>query len=144
MPQVRIATLEDAGAITDLMDALGYPGTGAFIPARIAQILSHPDAVLLVAEANTGIVGVISLHFVPQLALAGDFCRINYLCVSAAARGQGIGQLLEAHAVALASSRGCDRMELHCHARRTEAHRFYRRQGYAESPKYLCKSLSRA
>lgn len=31
--------------------------------------------------------------------------------------------------------------ELHCHSRRKQAHKFYNRQGYAESPKYLIKML---
>jgi hypothetical protein len=33
-------------------------------------------------------------------------------------------------------------MEVHCHSRRSEAHRFYARQGYIESPKYLMKMLT--
>jgi len=44
----------------------------------------------------------------------------------------------------------CDRIEVHCHQRRTEvhchqrrtdAHRFYERQGYTDSSKYLIKTL---
>ncbi|MFM2483785.1 hypothetical protein [Celerinatantimonas yamalensis] len=34
---------------------------------------------------------VISVHFIPQLALAGDFARISYFCVADTARGRGIG-----------------------------------------------------
>ncbi|WP_139803611.1 GNAT family N-acetyltransferase, partial [Cronobacter sakazakii] len=82
-----------------------------------------------------------SLHFIPQLALKGDFCRISYFCVSSNARSKGIGRLLESEGETLARARGCDRIEVHCHSRRSDAHRFYYRQGYTESPKYLCKSL---
>ena len=82
----------------------------------------------------------IGLHFMVQLALPGDFCRITYFCVSDAARGSGVGRALEEAAEALARARGCDRIEVHCHQRRTDAHRFYYRQGYEESPKYLMKS----
>lgn len=56
-------------------------------------------------------------------------------------RGVGIGAALEARATELAKARGCDRIEVHCHSRRVDAHRFYFRQGYSESPKYLVKSL---
>ncbi|WZB65004.1 GNAT family N-acetyltransferase [Achromobacter xylosoxidans] len=53
------------------------------------------------------------------------------------------GRALEEAAEALARARGCDRIEVHCHERRVDAHRFYHRQGYAESPKYLMKSCRR-
>ena len=39
--------------------------------------------------------GFIGLHFIVQLALPGDFCRITYFCVSEAARGLGVGRELE-------------------------------------------------
>src|SRR5690606_26899121 len=76
--------------------------------------------------------------------LSGDICRISYLCVSARARSQGVGAQLEERAASLARQRGCDRIELHCHERRTDAHRLYYRQRYVESPKYLYKSLTDA
>lgn len=87
------------------------------------------------------VVGVIGLHFISQLADLGDYCRITYFCVSPHCRSQGTGAALEAQAVDLARARGCDRIEVHCHSRRTQAHQFYYRQGYTESPKYLIKSL---
>jgi GNAT superfamily N-acetyltransferase len=141
MIEIKSPSVSDATAIAGLLHALGYPGTELFIERRIRQLLSHPDEALLIAADNGKVVGVISLHFIPQLALSGDFCRISYLCVSEEARGQGVGALLETHAVKLAQQRGCDRIEVHCHARRTDAHRFYNRQNYVESPKYLCKTL---
>jgi GNAT superfamily N-acetyltransferase len=48
---------------------------------------------------------------------------------------------METHVSTLARERSCDRIEVHCHSRRTDAHRFYERQGYEESPKYFTKSL---
>lgn len=140
-PHIRPATAVDAAALVELLDQLGYPDTGPFIGRRVAQLLVHPDALLLVAEQDGRVLGVISLHFVPQLARAGDFCRISYLCVAEQARGLGIGALLEQRAVQEAQRRGCARIELHSAARRVDAHRFYARQGYVESPKYLAKEL---
>lgn len=138
---IRPATVADSAVIAQLLDDLGYPVSLDFLTHSLQRQLDHPDAVLLVAEIEKAVVGVISLHFIPQLALPGDFCRISYLCVSPEARGQGIGTALEARAYALAQERGCDRLEVHSHSRRVKAHRFYARQGYVESPKYLVKGL---
>lgn len=143
MHTIREARMADAPSIVSLLDALGYPGTDVFINDRLLQLLSHPDETLLVSVENEIVTGVISLHFIPQIALAGDFCRISYFCISSGARGKGTGKALEERAVEIATQRGCDRMEVHSHSRRTGAHRFYSRQGYAESPKYLYKSLKK-
>lgn len=137
----RPAAAADGAALVELLRQLGYPGTDAFIARRLRQLADHPDALLLVAEADGVVLGFISLHFMPQLALAGDFCRVSYLCVAEQARGLGIGARLEALAVTEAHKRGCDRIELHSNARRVDAHRFYARLGYMESPKYLMKKL---
>jgi hypothetical protein len=48
--------------------------------------------------------------------------------------------MLEAEITVQAQRRQCDRIEVHCHSRREDAHRFYYRQGYFESPKYLIKT----
>lgn len=138
---IRDGEISDSAAIAALLTDLGYPTTADFVESSLPRQLTHPDAELLVAVENDAILGFISLNFIPQLALTGDFCRISYFCVAPEARGQGIGAALEVAACALAQERGCDRIELHCHSRRTVAHRFYARQGYTESPKYLQKSV---
>lgn len=141
MVEIREASVGDCAAIAILMTELGYPGTESFIEARISQLLAHEDAELWVAVVGGEVVGVISLHFIPQLALAGDFCRISYFCISETAQRSGAGSLLEAKAAEIARQRKCDRIELHCDQRRHAAHRFYSRRGYIESPKYLLKSV---
>jgi GNAT superfamily N-acetyltransferase len=139
---IRNGRLEDAADIVRLLEQLEYFGTSDFIDKRVTQLLSHSDALLLVATENTEtIVGFVSAHFIPQLALAGDFCRISYLCVDQHSRSLGIGRQLEERVVELAKGRKCDRIEVHCHWRRDRAHRFYARQGYVENPKYLLKKL---
>ncbi|MEB3289173.1 MAG: GNAT family N-acetyltransferase, partial [Leptolyngbya sp.] len=84
---LRPATVADSTEIVALLDDLGYPVDLDFLTRSIQRQLDHDDAVLLVAEVERAVVGVISLHFIPQLALPGDFCRISYLCVSPEARG---------------------------------------------------------
>ncbi len=142
MIEIRHATPADGQAITELLNDLGYPGSEPFIERRINELNHSPDADLFVATLSGQVVGFIAIHFIPQLALAGDFCRITYFCVSQAYRHQGVGSVLEATVVELAKQRGCVAIELHSHTRRVDAHRFYYGLNYEESPKYLIKSLT--
>jgi GNAT superfamily N-acetyltransferase len=139
--EIRKATVSDSTRIVDLLNQLGYPGTEQFITKKILQLTGDPDEELLVAAEDGEVLGFISIHFVPQIALPGAFARISYLCVDEKARGRGIGRQLESYCENLARNRNCDRIELHCNYRRKRAHRFYYRQGYEESPKYLMKKL---
>jgi len=139
--QIREGKIGDAQAIASLLTALDYPGTEDFIERKVVQQFDHPDSRLLVAVEGSELVGFMSLHFIPQIALEGDFCRISYFCVDDSARGHGVGAALEKMAESEARARGCDRIEVHCHSRRVLAHKFYFRHGYVESPKYLMKLL---
>jgi len=139
---IRSAQAGDGLAIEQLLDQLGYTATTDFLPKKLDRMLADPNERLLVYETTAGVVAFISVHFIPQIAVAGDFARISYFSVADSVRGQGIGREMEEYAVMLAKERGCDRIEVHCHTRRVDAHRFYFRQGYEESPKYLMKRLS--
>jgi GNAT superfamily N-acetyltransferase len=145
---IRTAIFSDAAGISRLLTQLEYPGTEDFLESRLAAMLRDPAETLLVwAEPPTAsdpaaiILGFLSLHFIPQIALRGDFARISYFAVDNDARSLGIGRKLEEMATQLAKERGCALMEVHCHTRRTRAHEFYARQGWVESPKYLIKRL---
>ncbi|MGB3298023.1 MAG: GNAT family N-acetyltransferase [Phormidesmis sp.] len=140
--EIREGQINDAERISHLLTQLNYPVAAGFVEARLPYFIAHPDALLIVAtDSADELIGFVSLHFIPQLALAGDFCRISYFCVSQQNRSLGVGRLLEEKVVEAARLRGCDRIELHCHKRRDRAHSFYFRQGYTEDPKYLLKKL---
>jgi GNAT superfamily N-acetyltransferase len=139
---IRSAQSSDGPAIEQLLDQLGYTGTSRFLPQKLARMLADPDERILVYETAAGVVAFVSVHFVPQIAVTGDFARISYFSVDDSVRGQGIGREMEDYIVMLAEERGCDRIEVHCHERRVDAHRFYFRQGFEESPKYLMKRLT--
>ena len=108
---IRQAQAKDSFALSALLAELGYGGTESFIDKRLAQLSSDPDEMLLVAEHGTQVLGFLSMHFIPQLALAGDFARISYFCIAEGERSKGVGQQLLQHAEAMAAQRGCDRME---------------------------------
>ncbi len=139
--EIRPATLADADKLADLLTQLDYPGTQEFIQEKIVELSRPPDAELAVAVQRGEVLGFISIHFIPQLGLAGAFARISYLCVDETARGKGIGARLVSYCEQLSRDQGCDRIELHCHSRRERAQRFYQGQGYEESRKYLVKKL---
>lgn len=138
---IRNMRLEDSETVGHLLEQMGYPNTQSFLPKRIQQLSKDTKERLLVIEDNQKVIAFISVHLVPQIAVEGDFARISYFAVDENIRSQGVGKLVEEHITALAISLECDRIELHSHSRRTEAHRFYFRQGYEEVPKYLVKHL---
>ncbi len=138
---IRKATLDDQPSISNLLTQLGYPGTEAFLPENLVQMLSQPWSDVLVYVLKDKVVGVIAFDFLTQLAVKGSFARISCFAVDEDARDKGVGKLLEEHFTNLAREKKCDRIEVHCHLRRVGAHRFYERQGYHESPKYFFKSL---
>lgn len=139
---IRKATLADQSAISTLLDQLGYPGTEDFLLQNLTVMLAQPTSAVLVYELDGKVAGFIAIDFIPQLATKGDFARISCFAVDENVRSKGIGYLLEEHCTQLANERNCDRIEVHCHSRRVDAHRFYERQGYEESPKYFRKILT--
>lgn len=140
--KIRNIQENDAAAVANLLQQLGYEGAENFLPGKIRSLMTDPDEYCLVAEETNGqVIGFISIHIIPQIALKGDFARISYFSVDEHFRSRGVGKLLEEHCERIARERNCDRIELHSHSRREDAHRFYDRQGYVESPKYLVKKL---
>ncbi|QPQ35944.1 GNAT family N-acetyltransferase [Lysinibacillus sp. JNUCC-52] len=138
---LRTAKVEDYKQISLLLTQLDYPDTEHFLKEKIEILLTEPNEELLVFEEDKNIIAFISVHFMPQLAVKGDFARISYFAVDKNIRSRGIGRKLEEYCNDLALKRNCDRVEVHCHSRRTDAHRFYIRQGFTEAPKYFVKML---
>jgi len=138
---IRKAKVEDYKQISLLLTQLDYSDTEPFIKEKIEILLTEPNEELLVFEEDKNIIALISVHFIPQLAVKGDFARISYFAVDKNIRSKGIGRKLEEYCNDLALKRKCDRVEVHCHSRRTDAHRFYIRQGFTEAPKYFVKML---
>jgi GNAT superfamily N-acetyltransferase len=139
--KIRLAEAEDSFALSALLTELGYDNTETFIERRLTQLMDDRTEELLVAVHGSTVLGFLSLHFIPQLALAGDFARVSYFCIAEGERSKGAGQQLLKHAENLAKQRGCDRMEVHCHEHRIKANAFYAREGYSESPRYIIKDL---
>ena len=110
--KIRTATVDDANAFSSLLELLGYPSDPSTLETRISNILINPDARLLVAvsESTGNVLGLLSLHFIPQLGLGGDVARIGFFVVDETCHRSGVGKFLESEAERLSRERGCDRM----------------------------------
>ncbi|MEK5030802.1 GNAT family N-acetyltransferase [Paenibacillus sp. FSL R7-0302] len=138
---IRAANVEDREDISRLLTQLGYPDTELFMKENIERLLADSNEELTVYEAEGCVIACLSLHYIPQLGMRGDIASISYLVVDSSVRGKGIGQELVEFASASARRRGCASIQVHCHARRIEAHTFYERQGFREAPKYFSRRL---
>lgn len=139
---IRAAKWEDTQAICNLLKQMGYPQPLALIQEKFEILHNDLKAEILVAEEEDKVCGFLSLYFIPQIALKGDFAKVCYLCVDENIRSKGVGHLLLQQAEQLARQRGCDRMELHSGEQRTLAHQFYLQEGYVDAPKYFRKALN--
>ncbi len=138
---IRKAVPSDARAVAGLIGQLDYDITLESIRKKIENFSRDENALLLVYLVDGAVAAFISLFFIPQIALEGSFARISYFCVDEKYRGRKIGEAMENYCVEESRRRGCDRIELHSHSRRVDAHRFYKKHGYEESPKYFIKKL---
>src|SRR5580698_126845 len=104
---IRRAQTADAEAILALIGQLDYEPP-VDLEEKIRRLCAHPDEVLLVYELDAEVVAFLSLHFIPQIAVDGDFARISYFAVKDSARSHGIGHQLDTHITRLARERTCD------------------------------------
>jgi ribosomal protein S18 acetylase RimI-like enzyme len=102
--------------------------------AGLKMILGHPDAgLILVAEDEGEIVGMVSLLFVPSTSFGGRVAILEDMVVRPEARSSGVGAKLLDAAIASAREQSCLRITLLTDASNTAAQRFYSRAGFAAS-----------
>ncbi|MBN2086315.1 MAG: GNAT family N-acetyltransferase [Anaerolineales bacterium] len=138
---IRPATTADSPAIAGLVTQLGYPSTEAEIASRLAPILARPDYALWVAEASGSVVGLTGVFVHLAVEYDGLYGRLLGLVVDEPFRGQGIGKKLLDQTERWLRERGVSKLTLTSGKQRAEAHRFYRRLGYAESGFRFGKNL---
>ena len=97
--------------------------------------------VVLVAELADAVVGCLSTSVMRVLHRPALVGRISMMVVDEALRGRGIGALLVRAAEQALAAQGCYMIEVTSHMRRTAAHRFYERLGYAKTSVRLAKDL---
>ena len=139
---MRPATATDAPVVAALCAELGYPATSEAIGRRLAAIAGDPDAAVLAAQVRDGVV-IGWVHVRALQLLQRDVCaEIGGLVVDAAWRRHGIGGQLMAAAEDWARRRGIRLIRLRSNVIRDDAHRFYRRLGYADSKTSLLFTMT--
>jgi GNAT superfamily N-acetyltransferase len=126
---IRRALREDAAALVSLSEQLGYPTTAGEIEGRLASILSDPDQIVLVAEAEGQAIAWIQGATV-QTVESERSVEILGLVVEEKRRSAGVGRELLGRAEAWARKKGARRVMVRSNVIRTRAHAFYQRLGY--------------
>ncbi|MGC4810310.1 GNAT family N-acetyltransferase [Micromonospora sp. DT228] len=97
---------------------------------RTARVLDHEDAALFAARSQEDqVVGVASVYLDILSVRFGRRASIEDLAVHPEWRSRGVGSSLLAAARAWAHDQGADYVFLESGLARTEAHRFYLREG---------------
>ena len=145
--QVRPIAIDDVGAAARIVRA------GSLTPESesVDEIDAYWSAVeetracrgeVLVAEFDGEVVGVCQLMIMSHFQHTGGWCaEIESVYVRDDARGRGVGTRMLEFAEQLARQRGCYRLQLTSRNVREDAHRFYRRLGYAQTSQGFKKPL---
>jgi GNAT superfamily N-acetyltransferase len=138
--RIRAASAQDAAELARLIDELGYPVTSEEIEARL-KILEAAGECALVAEQDGKVVACLTTSTTKVLHRPAPVGRISMMVVDEALRGHGIGAELVAAAEGLLAQRGCQLVEVTSNLRRTDAHRFWEREGYQRTSARFAKQV---
>jgi GNAT superfamily N-acetyltransferase len=134
---VRAASLEEVNAVLGMYEWLfeppGYTPRGwdrDRARESLADAIAGPDRTVLLAEnSEGGLVGLATAYLELNSVRFGLRCWVEDLAVDPSRRGAGIGKALLDTAKAWAKERGATHLELDSAVARTDAHRFYEREG---------------
>jgi GNAT superfamily N-acetyltransferase len=144
---IRKATIEDEASILALLKELLIPGDEVGddwndAPGTIRRIIQNPDlGTILVAEEGGKIAGVTTMSFPFAIRCKGIYTCIEENIVDTAYRGKGVGSKLLKAAIAEATARGCDELQLNSPSEM--GYPLYIRNGIEENGKALRIKLRR-
>ena len=104
-------------------------------------MLSSASHLLLVAEEEGQIIGLLHLRMEFQLHHCGTVAEIMELIVSREVRSKGIGAALLKAAREQAIQHHCIQFEVTSNQKRKQAHRFYQREGLEQTHIKLTEAL---
>ena len=129
---VRRAASADVARLAELSEILGYRVASSSLAPRLERLLARVEDAVLVAEAESGVVGWV--HGAEQELLeSGRRCEILGLVVDPAYRSHGVGRRLVTAVEQWAANRGLEQMAVRSNVTRAESHPFYQRLGYTRA-----------
>jgi ribosomal protein S18 acetylase RimI-like enzyme len=138
---VRRAEMSDAAALADLMTQLGYPTRTSEMEMRLEAIHADKNYATFVAVKAGKVCGMIGTRISYSYEHNSPGGAILALVVSENMRGRGVGHALIAAAENDFAQRNIRRVAVYTHVRRTEAHEFYEKAGYARNGLRFVKEL---
>jgi GNAT superfamily N-acetyltransferase len=139
---LRIATIDDAESLADLITQLGYPTTAAAMRGRLEAIASDSSYATFVAVASGSIVGLAAGRLGQYYEKDGTYCQLVVLSVASGARQQGIGKRLVAAVERWGRDNGVRAVVVTTALHRDGAHAFYERCGYSRTGFRFVKELT--
>ena len=123
--------LQDLEIVARLSEQLGYPNTMDKMTERFLRLKNLKDHALFVAKENNQVVGWAHVSCDAESLLAEPRAELHALVVDETQRSCGHGQKLLEAAEKWARAQGLTLLRLRSNVKRTEAHRFYQREGYS-------------
>ena len=127
---VRPARPGDAPQVAALSGQLGYPVSASAMRHRLGIVARRKNHKIFVAERDATIEGWLEV-FRPLSVLNWGKGEVGALVVDSASRRGGIGSQLMVAARLWAERQRCSFIYLRSNVIRDDAHRFYRKSGYA-------------
>ncbi|MCP3756721.1 GNAT family N-acetyltransferase [Streptomyces sp. TBY4] len=134
LPAVLALLAQDEAAGTESPEVPEVPEVTEAHERAFAAIEADPRNEMLVLEEAGDLLGCLQLTYIPGLGQGGrERALVEAVRIRADRRGAGLGARLMELAADRARERGCGLMQLTSNKRRTAAHRFYERLGWARS-----------
>lgn len=128
---IRRASQNDAGAISALLDQLGYQVSPRESGERIGAVVDQPDHCVLIAELGQSVAGLIHAYIRSTLRV-GQSVEIDCLVCDEKHRGIGVAGALLADLEDWSRRRQISAITLSTNVRRAETHEYYRNRGFTE------------
>ena len=140
--KIRVAEMNDAAALAQLMCELGYETTKSEMQMRMERIATDQRYRTFVAVRDGKLCGMIGTLTCPSYEHNDPGGRILALATLSTMRRRGIGRALVATAEKDFAERGIRRVALNTRLAREDAHKFYESLGYERNGWRFVKQLS--
>jgi len=129
--KIEKMNIDDLSSVVSLVEQLGYPNAIEDLESRFSEIQNHPNYVLFVAKSSSGkAVGYVQVNRELHTLVAAPRAEIAALVVDQFERSKGIGAALLKRAEEWARENQLPLIRIRSNVKRSDAHRFYQKNGY--------------